>query len=291
MKRTPYRLIILLLSLAVILFPATIIAQADEGTEVANDTPDEGFTGTYSDEDPESPAYEEKEIFGEDEADTTEETEDSKTPAEEEGVPTHLLKFEFESQVTITNTITEISYIEINYTTKLEKEIEVKNSRFRTTGKAEIMTDIVGDLAGNELFSCTLDIQMDNVDVDIMVKLNSTVENEEEKAEARAEEAVASELALQFKFPPENLLEGWLSNCTAVDGSLFNTAGEKEKYLIQILESIDPPLTGMISEDYNPLESATIDLTSETTVIEDVDAFEKFTLEGKGKVTVEPIAK
>lgn len=273
---------------------------------------DEDFTGTLSDEDPDSEVYKENELFGsEEETDESLESDDSEesnnrprrprrprpsgtvndgeesddpnaeVEEEEDLDATHLLTFEFNSQVLMTNTQTEQTFLEINYTTRIEKEIQIKKSRYRTTGKATIVNEVIGDLAGNELFGCKLRIETDDIRADIMSRFNQRDETEEEEA--------ISELALQIKFKKSAMLENWFSDCTGTDGSLFNTAGDKEKYLYMTLEAITPELTGFTIPDYIRSDEGVIELVAEPFIIEYPDSSEIYTLQGNGQVTIVPL--
>ncbi|MFH1357337.1 MAG: hypothetical protein ABII18_09430 [bacterium] len=257
----------------------------DEGEDITDSgssfdySVSEKLTGTLADDDPDSDVYKENQLFGSEEA-GDEDYEDIPT----EGA-THLLKFDFESQVVVTDINTGAPFLEIVYTLKLEEEIEVVEKRFRSTGTAEIMTDIVGFLAGNELFSCKLDIQMENVEADIMTRYTYIPASEEEDEIIEEE----SKLAVQIKFNKDSLLEDWFSSCLGTDGSLFNTRGDKEKYLLTTLESSTPELTGVVVEDYNKDEDITLDIIAEPTIIEDEETHEEYLLQGSGVLTIEPL--
>lgn len=244
---------------------------------VLGESTDKGFTGTYSEDDPDSPAYKEKQLFGDDEA-PNEEDEGGGDIVDN---ATHILKMEFDTRVVITDTRSAFSYLEINYTTKMEQDIQVGNRRFRTRGKTNIMTDIVGTLAGNELFTCELDIKISDADVDIMVRHSEVEESEEMDA--------SSNLAVQLKFNKQDLLEDWFSNCLGVDGSQFNTKGEQEKYLFTALEAIDPSLSGILVEEYDPLLQSSVDLETPPILIEDLDSYEEILIEGNGEIVIEPL--
>lgn len=273
---------IIFCTLPTLVVPGPGFAQESETEEAWQETGQEtesiipeDFTGTFADDDPESDVFEETQLFGEDEAAPGEKAEE----VPEEDLPTHLLRFEFESLIVITDSRTENPYMEIRYFTKIEQEIQVKNKRYRTKGTAEIMTDIIGNLAGNELFACKLDIQMANSEVDIMTRYNIIPETEEEPEK--------SELALQIKFNRENLLEDWFSNCTAVDGSIFNTVGEKEKYLFMTIESVTPALSSIVIENYDTDLRSTLDVFADSIQID--DDFDDILLEGTGTIDVDPL--
>jgi len=269
--------------------PMPLFAQsADDGTQIYNvdldiaeETPSnddyysmpKDFSGTLAEDDPDSDEGKTSILFGPDDA------EEEDFEVESEG-PTHLLKFDFESQVVVTDTLTDIPFLEISYTLKLEQEIEVIDKRYRTTGNAEIMTDIVGFLAGNELFTCKLDIQLENVEADILVRYKYAEETEEDPE--------INQLAVQVKFDKDSMLEDWFSNCLGLDGSIFNTQGDKEKYLLTTLETATPDLTGLMIEDYYRGFSSSVDIIAEPLIIEDGDTHEDYLLQGNGMLTVEP---
>ena len=224
---------------------------------------DKGFTGTLDPDDPDSDAYKEKQVFGDDEAvDDEDETDNSGA--------THTLKFDYSLQVVVTDTKKDVSNLEIDYNVKFEQPVEIKDKRYRTKGHAEVTTDIIGVLAGNELFTCKLDIQFDKTPVDIMTRYNHT-----EETETTPE---TSELAVQLKFKKADFMEDWLSNCTGVDGSELNTKGEKEKYLLVSLESISPSLDALLFKDYDPTDNASLDLLSEPILLDDSDISEQYAL-------------
>ncbi len=143
------------------------------------------------------------------------------------------------------------------------------------------MTDIVGTLAGNDLFSCKLEVEINDVDVDVSTRRIVTLNEFDEIA--------TSQLALQLKFTKSDLLEDWYSNCTAFDGSKLNTKGEQEKYLYQTLEAAQPSLEGLLIEDFDPTETSSLTLSTEEIIVDDVYGDEEFLLTGSGTVTVEPI--
>lgn len=243
-----------------------------------------GFTGTYSDEDPDNQqAQEERKLFGDDEASDGASTDGIEASTEEEtedGIPSHLLTLNFDSHVIVTDKTTGSPYIEINYSTKLEQEVEIKKSRFRVTGEAEFSAEIIGQLAGNELFSCKLEIDLENVKSQIMTRYNVIPETEDTLEE--------KELAVQIKFDkkPE---EDWFSDCLAVDGSVMKTQGNPEEYLYLIWESITPNMNGILFENYDINTLSTIDLVAEAFIIDDEDTKDEYSIFGEGELTVEPL--
>lgn len=254
--------------------------QVEDSDSSATSDDSEGFTGTYSDEDPDSEAFKEKQLFGEEE-EADPEDEDNTFDNQGEG-PTHSLKFEFDGQLAATNIITEVTYLEINYQIKIEQEVEVKNARFRSKAQATILTEVVGDYAANELFSCVLDIQFGKeTPVESMIRYRTTPATEEEDAKA--------ELAVKFNMKKSDFMEDWFSNCTGVDGSIFNTQGDKEKYLYLILENVLPELSGFLMENFEYEGTNTTDHQAEAFIIEDPDAYIDYTLTGSGTTVVEPL--
>jgi len=244
------------------------------------------FSGTFDEEDEESEAAKEAEIFGSEMLDL-EPSEEGDEEADEEDladefedeVQNHLLKFTYEGQVIITDTLTDISYLEITYQINLEQEVQILNRRFRAEGESEIITSVVGELAGNELFTCELEVQIPNSKVSLLLRHQETPETEEEDA--------SSILAGQIKVA--NLKEDWLANCKGNDGSIFNTRGDQEEYFKMLIDSTTPELKGFVIEDYDREVEASVDITTDPFIIEDIDAFEEFLLQGSGLVTIEPI--
>jgi hypothetical protein len=232
----------------------------------AQDAEDSGFTGTYSDEDEEN----ENSIFGDDEA----------MDEDEDAYPTHLISLNLNGQVVVTDYETDTAYLEINYSAKLEQEIEIKESRYRTKGTIEFTTEVIGDLSGNELYTCKLDIALDNAEAEIMTRYSIIPETEEEDA--------FYQLALQVKFKkaPE---EDWFSDCLAVDGSVMKTQGDPEKYFHAIWENLTPEMNGILIEDYDIEDAASIDLETEQFYIDDEDLGAEFSISGSGELEVEPL--
>lgn len=235
---------------------------------------DENFTGTLApEEDPDHPDYEklqkEKEMFGE---------EKEKDEELLEGLPNYLLKFSFEGHVIFYDKTTGSPYLEIVYLTTLEQEILLVNKRYRVQGKANFDTDIVGDYAGNDLFTCKLEINIQSYDVEIMARERAVPDPDDK-------EILNHQVALQLKFQ-KDYQEEWYSNCTSIDGSLFNTKGNPEKYNIMILEEAIPSLNAMLVEEFSPGDDAEISVETELLEIEDPD-LDLFTISGRGTVTLE----
>lgn len=234
---------------------------------------EKGFTGTYSDDDPDNEElYKEKQLFGADEAGDEEETN-----AEEAAAP-YLLKFEMTGKLVVTSKLTGESTLEIDYHTILEKEVDVTKKRTRAKGKAETTVETLGNFVSNNLVTCLPEVSIEPTTLSIMTKLNHFAETDTEPERM--------EMALQIK-PDEKIVENWFSNCLGVDQSVFNTSGPPEYHLNTILGSTDPGLTGIVFTDFDPYGEASVDLSVETTEVDDIELEEIYTYYGEGKITVE----
>lgn len=261
-----------------------------------------GFTGTYADEeDPEDPKYQDKieedALFGEEDAreeddagkyeeDDRQADPDASREADPdpygeneipEDEPNYLLKFDFESSATFLDKLTGDPYMEINYHTTIEKEVTLSKKRFRTKARADFETDIVGNYAGNELFTCKLEIDIKSAPVQLMTIMRDVSTPEDD--------IPLFEAALQLKFE-KGYKEDWYSNCTGLDGSLFNTRGDPEKYNLMILEDTTPPLKTILLEDFIPGDNNEIEIIMEPLEVEDPDA-DTVLLTGKGTLFLE----
>lgn len=292
---------ILTLSISLFLLAFISSAQAQDSTEPP-DVPEEISTEDSVEINTveESPAPEANTVPGsveeflQQQAEQAQETSDS-SPAQEDNPndeeteltdfdkTTHLLKFNYESRVVVTNTTTEIAFLEIDYTIKLEEPIEITERSKQTTGRANIMTDVVGVLGSNDLFTCELDVEIDDVDVSITTKQITTFNEYNDPTD--------SQLTLQLNFSKSDLLEDWFSYCSAVDGSRLNTQGEQEKYLYETLKATQPGLDGLIIDDFESDEEASLNLFTEEIILDDLYGDEEFSLTGSGRIDVEPIEK
>jgi hypothetical protein len=197
------------------------------------------------------------------------------------GSNTHDLTFEYDARVVVTNTTTGIAFLEIDYTVKLEEPIEVSERRKQTTGKASIMTNVVGVLGSNDLFTCELDVDISDADVTIGAKQVITYNEYNDPTD--------SQLTLQLNFSKSDLLEDWFSYCSAVDGSRLNTQGDQEKYLYEILKATQPSLDGLIIDDFDPSTNSFLNIFTEEIIQDDIYGDEEFSLTGSGRIDVEPI--
>lgn len=243
-----------------------------DGAEVVDDG-EKGHTGTFSDDDPDNEElYNEKKLFGPDEA------EDPNEASEEEASAPYLLKLEIEGKLVVTSKLTGESTLEIDYHTVLEKEVDVTKKRTRVKGKAETTVEILGNFVSNNLVICLPDVSIDPSPVSIMTKLNHFAETDTDSER--------TEMALQIKFD-EKVAENWFSNCLGVDQSVFSTSGPPEYHLNTILGSTDPSLTGIVFTDFDPYGEASLPLSVETTEVDDIELEEIYTYYGEGKITVE----
>lgn len=264
------------LLLVSILFSSFAFAQDDYAL------PEENFTGTLTDEDIDYDDLDkeiENEAFGPDDPQNKDKDDDEfGGEAFEEAYPA-LLTFDFDSQV-IFHTSEGDPYMEIDYETKIEDfEIELLQKRWREKTDALFTADIIGNLAGNDLFTCKLDILIDTYPANIMTRLKFFPETDEIDAHYQ--------LAVQIKLDKE-YKERWQSKCT--DGvSNFNTEGDPEKYNRTVLENITPNLHGLVIDDFDPSEGAEIDLSTELIEILDEDLNEVITLSGKGVLRIDPL--
>lgn len=233
---------------------------------------DEDFTGTLSEEDPDNEnLQQETELFGTDEAGVE---------ANDEPFPTHLLSVNFEGHVVISDRETTIAYLEIFYNVKIEQEIEVKQSRSRVTSPVEITTSIVGSLAGNDLFSCGLDVGgLSNAEAESMTIYTVIPETEETLEQTN--------LAVQVKFT-KKLEEDWFADCLSGEFNM-KTQGDTEEFLYKIWEGIEPDPKIIAIEDYDIYGTSEIDLYSPPLIIDDEDTGDEFEVSGQGELIVEPL--
>lgn len=271
-------------------------ASRTEGGDESDSEDQEGFTGTYAeDEDPDHPDFEqtleEEAIFGQDtgskrgsrktRGDDAEEEDDEELSYDEEGFPenepNYLLKFTFDSTATFYDRLTGDAYMEIDYRTTVEQEVTLNKKRFRAKGRAEFETNIIGNYAGNELFTCKLEIEIKSSPVQIMTLMRDVTLPEDDLP--------LYEAAVQIKLE-KNYKEDWYSNCTAIDGSLFNTRGDPEKYNLMILEDTSPSLNAVLFEEFIPGDDNEIEIIMEPLEIEDLDV-DTVLLTGKGTLLLE----
>lgn len=250
-------------------------------TQFSYDLPSD-FSGTLTDEDEDNvDLKKEADLFGANEAEVDEDGNDildDDFVDEEEA--THTLKLEFEGEVTFYDRSTGEPFMEVSYTTTLEQDIVVKGSRYRSEGSAEFKTDIIGNLAGNELFTCKAEIDIEDHKFYIMSKLN-TIPETDELPETK-------NLAIQLKMD-SGYQELWTSNCLGIDGSELNTTGDYESYNKTLLENISPNLVGVEFEDFIEGDPVEEELEVEFFEIDDEAADQIISFTGKGTLSVEPL--
>lgn len=256
--------------------------EEESGEDEYGDELPEDFTGTLDDEeDEENPEFQrkkaERDAFGDRAADRQRGREDQDLPPEDDA-PAYVLKFNFDSQVVFSDKKTGTSYMEINYNTKIEQEIALVHKRWRSKGEATFTSDISGNLAGNDLFTCKLDITIDSYPVNIMTRLKTVPETDEDPET----DQVAVQIVLKNTYK-----ESWFSNCTGVDGSIFNTQGSPEKYNLTILDNISPNLNGIVIEDFDSSRGAEVELLTEAIDLDDEDMDEVITLTGSGTLSID----
>lgn len=254
----------------------------------------DNFTGTLAEDDPDNKDLD-KELFGgpqDEEPQLGEDTED------EPG--THMIRFDFTSSVQfieqkekedLLQTYGE-PYMEIEYKTTFETPVFLSERTIRTEIEAEYDIDVGGSLARGEFFDCRLDIEMRQVPVTITSKLHSYQgkggEGEETPEEGEGEEVGAKALALKLSFEKEPQ-EVWWALCTDVTGATLNTQGDREKYNFEVMGLIEPKISALLFEGFVPDEGLKLDLTAESTVIQDNEIANDVVLSGNGTISVEPL--
>lgn len=263
--------------------PADDAVSDDIGEDGYGDELPDDFTGTLDEEgDEDNPEFQRKQIerdaFGDDRKRRRGGDDEQEDLPPEDDAPAYVLKFNFDSQVVFADKKTGTSYMEINYNTKIEQDVALVHKRWRAKGEAKFTSDISGNLAGNDLFTCKLDITIDSYPVSLMTRLKTVPETDEEPET----EQVAVQIVMKDTYK-----EDWFSNCTGVDGSIFNTKGNPEKYNLTILDNINPSLNGIIIEDFDSSRGAEVELLTEAMDVDDEDMDEVITLTGSGTLSID----
>jgi hypothetical protein len=248
-------------------------AASDTKTDTAKDG--DKLTGTLSDEDPVNQTEakaKDKQLFGSDEADP--EDDDDMAPL----ISDYNLKFEFNTKVVFADKLTGIPYMEINYSTRVDSPISIGTKKNTASVKPEFTAEVTGTLSNNELYSCQLEITMQDAELQIVTRHN--------KIEEKDDVPGKSELAVQLKFKKKPQ-EDWVSNCLATDGSKMKTQGDSEAYNAMAIDAITPDLSGVLFEDYDPGDSASIDLYAEPTELDDLDINNFITITGAGTLAID----
>lgn len=238
------------------------------------------FTGTLADDDPENELLRKDEALfgGEDEA-----------PEGEPPAVTHQLKFEFVSRVQFAEQSKNESgvptagpaYLEIEYKTEFETEVNLASGRQDEEIEAEQEISNWGSLARNEFFDCRLEIAMEKLPVQLTSRL------QKKEADEGAEPPKPS-LALKVIFNRE-VKEDWFSYCTDVSGAQLNTQGDPEEFNFRVLNGVEPSLRAIVVEEFDPSDTTTISLASGPTTINDAEIANDIILSGEGKITLEPL--
>lgn len=242
--------------------------------------PELPFTGTLADDDPENEVLrQEQELFGEDDE-----------PLEgEPPIATHQLKFEFTSRVQFaeqSKNETGLStagpaYLEIEYKTEFETDINLVTGRRDEEIEAEQEISNWGSLARNEFFDCRLEIAIEKLPVQVTSRV-------QKKDAERGEEPPKPSLALKVIFNRE-MKEDWFSYCTDVSGAQLNTQGAPEDFNLRVLNGVEPSLRAIVVEEFDASDTTTVTLASGPTTINDTDIANDIILSGEGKITLEPL--
>jgi hypothetical protein len=154
----------------------------------------------------------------------------------------------------------------------------IAEKRIRSKADTQFTADVTGSLARTELFDCPLDIAMEKSEAEVMTRVNKTEATQDSTAETK--------LAMQIKFQKKPN-EIWSVKCEGMGGALL-TRGDKEEYNFQALDNILPALAGLDVE-FSPYTITTIDLNTESFLIDDLDTHDLITISGTGTITIEPI--
>lgn len=257
----------------------------DENSQNNSALPSEDYTGTLDEEeDPDNPNYEkrqiENEVFGTDKDDSASDDDTVDTSASDSEVPNTLMRFTFDSQVLITNDKGE-TYMQISYTTKIEQEIVLTNHRWRGTAEADITSDVIGNLAGNDLFTCKLDMNIAPVAINLMTLLKTVQTNDTPNGDTQDTQQVAIQIEVDNDYK-----EDVYSNCNSGENT-FNTQGDPEKYNLTILQNTAPSLNGITLDRFDSAGSQ-IDIVTDPIEIDDMDLNETITMSGSGTLSLEP---
>lgn len=193
----------------------------------------------------------------------------------------YTLKFEFTANVQFTHYNDPAPYMEVQYTNKWETPINLSEKRSNAAGTLSVDVQNWGSLAQNEFFDCRLNINMQELPVSAMAKLNKALIEENDVGEADS-----AAVSISFN---GNLDEDWFSYCTDfLSGAVLNTEGAPENYNMQTLKKIDPAIGALIFENFKDDKTNTIPLTVSSEILDDADVKNNITLSGEGSVTLSP---
>lgn len=244
----------------------------------------------YSEEDSlEEDEIDNEENFEDDSEDLNEENfEDEEEPSKEndefqdDGFETHLLKFEFRSKVEFFDhenggASGGFPYLEIEYKTEFETTLDVTRKKQNLEMDSIYSIENWGSLAKNEFFDCRLQIELSSLPVSIKTS----------KKDSKNDEG-SSSFSMNIKFD-KNIVEDWFAFCTDISGDTLNTKGEKENYLIQVINKIEPSINKLLIDDFIQDEYYEYDLKVEPTIIDDEDLANDIVLSGEGVLSLEPL--
>lgn len=191
----------------------------------------------------------------------------------------YTLTFEFTSHVQFTQYNDPAPYMEVQYSNKWETPINLSEKRSSAEGTLTVDVQNWGSLAQNEFFDCRLNINLQELPISAMAKLNKAIVEED-----RANEADSAAVSIAFN---GNLDEDWFSYCTDfLSGAVLNTEGAPENYNMQILKKIDPAIGSLIFENFKNDKTNTIPLIVAVEILNDADIKNNITLSGEGRVTL-----
>ncbi len=199
--------------------------------------------------------------------------------SEENG--THTLKFEFTSVVTFQNPGDPSPYIEIHYNNSFETTVRFGKRTQAMGVSADIETQNWGSLAQNEFFECRLNIALQDVSVNVETRMNE--EASEDDPENPVRQGVIKILY------SDTMAEDWFSYCTDIGGATLNTLGAPEHYNNEILKMIQPSLSAIVIDNFDPTTEQKVELNVEPTLVEDKEISNTILLSGSGMLTITPL--
>ncbi len=272
-----------------LLAPVFSMAQeeAQPQNEAESDNPDTDTNLAKEDSEPSNDASQDKSddkqpLDAENQADL--ESSDEET-LEGDGFPTHALKVDITGHVLFTDMTTRESYLEVVYQAKVEQDVIIGNSKQRVSDvNVEILTDVIGTLGGNDIYSCKLNVEFSNPSLGIVTQ-NFQPEDNDKNEPSDLESYLNIELDLDKK----SFLEDWYSNCTYIDGLEFNTKGDKENYFYTLLQNVSPLLESLRIDNFDPTIEQSVPLEVLIEPYEDFDLNNELLFSGTGQITLSPL--
>lgn len=210
---------------------------------------------------------------------------------------THKLKFDFISRVQFIDKYKDLKiqgakntglkaptgepYMEVEYHTQFEANIVLGKTRSIEKVDADFDSQHWGSLARNEYFDCRLDITIPQIPVELTTKIIEVIPEGEA-------EPTSQQLAIKVDFGT-GLKEDWFSLCTDISGDTLNTKGDTQEYNLQSLKMVEPVLSALLVEDYDPTAKTKIDLSIPSKVVPDDEIQNDITFSGEGSVTIDPL--